>query len=328
MARAIAGGTISFGLVSIPVKLYSATQASAGVSFNMLHAKCGTRLKQQYICPHDNEIVARDEMVKGYEFAKDQYVTFTPEELKALEEKATQTIEIAEFVPLDEIDPVYFDKAYYLGPEKGGEKAYRCSPRRCARPGARRWRATRRAASSTWCCCGPSGRQGGGLVMQQLLYADEVRPFSEVPIADAEVQRGRAEAGQAAHRPDRRRDLRPDAVRGRGRKRIEDDIQRKVEGQEIAVAAPEPEPAQIIDLMEALKASLAQGQGRGGARRGAAPSDGGERARDRAQAGAPLRGQGRGQRHEESRQALTARSGGRAGQRQARPKAICRSASL
>src|SRR3954468_8464685 len=100
MARAIAGATISFGLVSIPVKLYSATQTSAGVSFNLLHAKCGTRLKQQYICPRDEEIVPREDMIKGYEFAKDQYVTFTPEELKQLEEKATQTIEISEFIPL------------------------------------------------------------------------------------------------------------------------------------------------------------------------------------------------------------------------------------
>src|SRR4029077_13204284 len=125
MARAISGATISFGLVSIPVKLYAATQASAGVSFNLLHGKCGSRLKQQYICPRDNELVGREDMVKGYEFSKDQYVTFTTEELKALEEKATQTIEIAEFVPLSKIDPVYFDKAYFLGAEKGGEKAYR-----------------------------------------------------------------------------------------------------------------------------------------------------------------------------------------------------------
>ena len=124
MARAIAGATVSFGLVSIPVKLFAATQASAGVSFNLLHKKCGTRLKQQYICPTDNEIVRRDDMVKGYEFAKDQYVTFTPDELKSLEEKATGSIDIAEFVPLAAIDPVYFDRPYYLGPEKGGDKAY------------------------------------------------------------------------------------------------------------------------------------------------------------------------------------------------------------
>src|ERR1700735_5010521 len=121
MARPIAGATISFGLVSIPVRLYPATQSSAAISFNLLHKKDGSRLKQQYICPRDGEIVSRDEMIKGYEFAKDQYVTFTPEELKSLEEKASSQIEISEFVPSDKIDPVYFDKPYYLGPEKGAD---------------------------------------------------------------------------------------------------------------------------------------------------------------------------------------------------------------
>src|SRR5262249_22768609 len=113
-ARSIASGMISFGLVSIPVKLYSATSPSAGISFNLLHKKCGSRLKQQYICQKDEEKVERDDMVKGYEFAKDRYVTFTKEELEALEAKSTQSIEIAEFVPLDKIDPIYFDKPYYL----------------------------------------------------------------------------------------------------------------------------------------------------------------------------------------------------------------------
>lgn len=123
-ARSISSATVSFGMVAIPVKLYSATEASAGVSFNLLHGKCGTRLKQQYTCPTDNEVVTRDEMVKGYEFTKGRYVTFTEAELKALQEKATQTIDIVEFVPLDKIDPVYFEKSYYLGPDKGGAKPY------------------------------------------------------------------------------------------------------------------------------------------------------------------------------------------------------------
>src|SRR5262245_29338517 len=108
-ARAIGTATVSFGLVSIPVKLYSATQPSAGISFNMLHDKCQTRLKQQYICPKDEEIVPRDQMVKGYEFAKDQYVTFTTDELEALEEKATKSVDITEFVPASKVDPVYFE---------------------------------------------------------------------------------------------------------------------------------------------------------------------------------------------------------------------------
>ncbi len=123
--RSIATGTISFGLVTIPVRLYPAAQPAATVSFNLLHAKDGSRLKQQYVCAKDGEKVERDEMVKGYEFAKDRYVTFTAEELKALDEIATQSIDIAEFVPAADVDPVYFDTAYHLGPDKGGAKAYR-----------------------------------------------------------------------------------------------------------------------------------------------------------------------------------------------------------
>ena len=170
MARAIAGATISFGLVSIPVKLYSATEASAAISFNMLHAKCGTRVKQQYYCPKDNEIVSRNDMVKGYEVAKDQYVTFTPEELKALEESATQLIDIAQFIPAKAIDPVYFDKAYYLGPEKGGEKAYQllaAAMREAGRVALARYAAR---GKQYLVMVRPTVEEPGGLVMQQLLY--------------------------------------------------------------------------------------------------------------------------------------------------------------
>ena len=124
-ARAVLSGTISFGLVSVPVSLFSTSESSASVSFNMLDKKTGTRLKQQYVVPTDsNRVVEKDEIAKGYEFSKGQYVVFSPEELKALDEKATNSIDIAEFVPLDKIDRVYLDKAYFLGPDKGGERAY------------------------------------------------------------------------------------------------------------------------------------------------------------------------------------------------------------
>src|SRR5215471_15745431 len=123
-ARSIASLTISFGMVSIPVKLYSATEASRAISFNLLHKACGSRLKQQYICTKEDVLVGREDMVKGYEFTKDQYVIFTPDELKAMEEAGTHTAEITEFVPLAAVDPVYFDKAYYLAPDKGGAKPY------------------------------------------------------------------------------------------------------------------------------------------------------------------------------------------------------------
>src|SRR5690349_24003421 len=123
-ARSIASLTVSFGLVSIPVKLFSATEASRQISFNLLHKDCGSRLRQQYFCVKEDVPVGRDDMVKGYEFAKDQYVMFTPDELKALEETGTHTIDITEFVPAETVDPVYFDKAYYLAPDKGGAKPY------------------------------------------------------------------------------------------------------------------------------------------------------------------------------------------------------------
>src|SRR5215207_3483332 len=123
-ARSIGGLTIAFGLVSIPVKMFSATEASKAISFNMLHKDCGSRLKQQYLCLKEEVPVAREDIVKGYEFAKDQYVIFTPEELKAMEEAGTHMAEITEFVPLEAVDPVYFDKAYYLAPDKGGAEPY------------------------------------------------------------------------------------------------------------------------------------------------------------------------------------------------------------
>ncbi len=148
-ARSIASLTVSFGLVSIPVKLYSATEASRAISFNLLHKDCGSRLRQQYMCIKEDVPVAREDMVKGYEFAKDQYVTFSPEELKALEEAGTQMAEITEFVPIEAVDPVYFDKAYYLAPDKGGAKPYALFASALRESGAARSAAGQRAASST-----------------------------------------------------------------------------------------------------------------------------------------------------------------------------------
>jgi DNA end-binding protein Ku len=257
MARPIAGATISFGLVSIPVKLYSATQASAGVSFNLLHGKCGTRVKQQYICPRDNELVSRDEMVKGYEIEKDTYVTFTPEELKALEERATETIDIAQFVPVSSIDPVYFDKPYYLSAEKGGEKAYMLL--------AEAMRESGRAALARYAARGkqylvmvrPTTEKPGGLVLQQLLYADEVRPLAEVPLPDVEVREPELKLARQLIDQIAAETFEPTLYHDDVRERIQADIERKRQGQDIATSAPEPQPARIIDLMEALKASLA-----------------------------------------------------------------------
>ncbi len=256
-ARSIASGTISFGLVSIPVKLFSATQSSAAISFNLLHSKCGGRLKQQYICPRDdNAIVPREEMVKGYEFAKDRYVIFTPDELKALEEKSTQQIEIAEFVPAEKIDPVYLDKPYYLGPEKGADRAYRLLTEAMRKSG--------RVALARYAARGKQYlvqirplAEGKGLVMQTLLYKDEVRPIEDVELPEkGEVKPSELALAEQIIQQISSDEFKPEKYEDDVRKRIEAQIQRKVEGQEIQVE-PEKPQTQIIDLMEALKASLA-----------------------------------------------------------------------
>ncbi len=254
--RPLATGTISFGLVSIPVKLFSATEASAAISFNMLHAKCGGRVKQQYICPREDDVVVpREEMVKGYEFAKDRYVTFTPEELKALEEKATQQIEIAEFVPSDKIDPMYFDKPYYLGPEKGADRAYRLLAEAMRRSG--RTALARYAARGKQYLVQIRPLPEGGLVMQTLMYADEIRPFSEVGVEPGEVKPAELALAEQIIQQISTDEFKPEKFHDDVRERIQEQIQRKVEGQEIQIEQPAAPQTQIIDLMEALKASLA-----------------------------------------------------------------------
>lgn len=251
--RSIATGTISFGLVSIPVNLYPATQSSASISFNLLHAKCGSRLKQQYVCAKEGEKVERDDMVKGYEFAKDRYVTFTGEELKALDEIASQTIDIAEFVLEADVDPVYYDRAYHLGPGKGGAKAYRLLALALEKAG--------KAALARYAARGKQylvliRPRSGRLVMQQLYYADEVRPLDEVPLDEAKISDGEVQLALQLIEQTTADAFHPERYEDSVKKRVQEAIEKKVEGQEIQIAAPAPQ-AEVIDLMEALKASLA-----------------------------------------------------------------------
>jgi DNA end-binding protein Ku len=260
-ARAVASANISFGLVSIPVQLFSAGNSAAGISFNLLHGKCGSRLKQQYICPkEDNVVVTRDEMRKGFEFEKDQYVLFTDEELKALEEQATQTVEVTEFVPLASIDPVYFDKAYYLGPDKGGSKAYWLF--------AEVLRRTGRVALAKYAARGKQylvmvRATDEGLVMQQLLYADEVRPFAEVGLSKEPVKEAEMKLATMLVEQSTSEEFRPDEYEDEVRKRIHEQIDKKVKtGQEISSAAPKPKSGDVIDLMEALRRSLDESDAR------------------------------------------------------------------
>jgi len=245
--------TVSFGLVSIPVKLYSATEASRAISFNLLHKTCGSRLKQQYLCIKEEVPVAREDMAKGYEFAKDQYVVFSPEELKAMEEAGTHMAEITEFVPIEAVDPVYFDKAYYLAPDKGGAKPFALL--------ASALRESKRCALGRWAARGKEyivmiRPVEDGLVMQQLLYAGEVRSMKELEIPKTDVKDAELKLAKQLIEQQASDTFDPSVYKDTVRERIEAAVQKKVEGQEITLTEAPEGGAQVIDLMEALRASL------------------------------------------------------------------------
>ena len=269
-ARAMGSATISFGLVSLPVKLYSTAESSRSISFNWIHEACGSRVQQKFWCPKDETLVERDDLVKGYEFAKDQYVLFTPEELKALDAQATESIDIAEFVPLEKVERIYLDRAYYLGPDKGGDRAYRLL--------AAALRETGRAALGSYSA---RGKQyvvlvrpiEEGLLMEQLRYSDEVRPFAEVPLGDGQVKKEEMKLAVQLVEQSAADEYRPEQFEDEVYKRVLALIERKIEGEEItaAPAAVETE-GKIIDLMEALKASLADTGQAGAAKRERKPA--------------------------------------------------------
>jgi len=254
--RAMASATISFGLVSIPIKLFSSGESSTTIRFNQIHEKDGSRLKQQMICAKEGTPVPKEEIVKGYEFAKGQYVLFTAEELKAIEQKATQTIDITEFVKAEQVDRIYVDKAYYVGPDKGGPRAYRLLNQAL-------WE-TGRVAIGKYSARGKQylvmvRPEGEGLIMEQLRYADEVRPFSEVPIDEAEVKPEELQLAVQLVDQASSDEFRPEKYTDEVRERILELIQRKVDGEDITVSPTEEPEHKIIDIMEALKASIAAG---------------------------------------------------------------------
>jgi DNA end-binding protein Ku len=254
-ARSIASLTISFGLVAIPVKLYSATQSSERISFNLLRAKDGSRVKQQYVAVADGKQVERSEMVKGYEFAKDQYVMFSPEELKALEDTTTHAIDIGQFVPLESVDPVYFDGTYYLAPDKGGAKPYTLL--------ATALRKTGQCAVGRWVSRGKEHivvirPMQDGLAMHQLHFKEQVRELKELGIEPAPVSEPELKLAQQLidHLAAKRFD--PNEYQDEFKGRVEAAIQKKVEGKQISLAEAPAASASgnVIDLMEALRASI------------------------------------------------------------------------
>lgn len=252
-AHAVGSGTISFGLVSIPVKLYTAA-SSESVSFNLLHAKCGGRIKQQRFCPVCNEVVENAGLVKGYQFAKDQYVRVQDEELKALEGEASQAIEISEFVPLSTVDPIYFEKTYYLGADKGGEKAYRLLGDAMNKAG--------KVALAKFVMRGKENlvlvrAAQKGLMLHTMYFADEVRSFDEIgkgetaKVNDAEIDLAIRLIAELS-----KPEFKPEQFEDEYRQRVLDLINTKVAGKEITITEPQAQRAQVIDLMAALKESL------------------------------------------------------------------------
>src|SRR5262245_8768722 len=264
-ARSIGSATVSFGLVSIPVRMYVATH-SEQPSFNLIHGVCKSRVKQQTWCPRCERVVERSELVKGREVSKDQYVLFTDDELKALEAAASQSIDIEEFVPLADVDPVYFQDTHYLGPDKGGDKAYQLL--------AEAMRETGMVALAQHVTRGKERLvlirpYDDGLSLHTLYYADEVRAFDEIErgpkatVKDAETSLARKLIEQLAGDG-----FAPEKYHDHWRERLQEAVDRKVAGEEVAAPAPAAASAQVIDIMEALKQSLAREGGRTAAQPG------------------------------------------------------------
>ncbi len=254
-ARASGSGTISFGLVNIPVKLYSANDSSGKISFNQLHAEKKIRLKQQMIDPETGEAVPREKIVKGYEYAKDQYIIIDEEELEKLELATSRSMDITEFVPLSVVDPLYFESGTYLAPEKGAERAYGLL--------VKGLEDMKHAAIAKYVARGKMHLilirpLGNALVMQYLRYADEVKPLSEIPVPDAKITD--AELGLARQfitslaKPT----FDISQYKDEYRERLRDLLDRKVKGESVDLTPVAAPPAKVVDLMEALKASLAR----------------------------------------------------------------------
>jgi DNA end-binding protein Ku len=255
-ARAIGSGTISFGLVAIPVKLYSTVDTTKAVRFNYL-SKDGSRLKQQYIRASDSQIVEREDRVQGYEFAKGQYVTFTEDEIKAMHVESTNAIDIAEFVPLDQVERVYIERVYFLGPDKGAARSYHLLKEAL--------RDTQRAALAKYAVRGKSHlvlvrpfatEASSGLIMEQLKHEDELRSFDDVPLEPTEVKPDELELALTIIDQRVNEKFEPERYEDEVRATMMERIQQKIDGQEISMPPEEAAESKIVDLMEALKASV------------------------------------------------------------------------
>jgi DNA end-binding protein Ku len=252
-SRPVGSGNISFGLVSIPVKLFSATRSRA-VSFNLLHAKDLSRIQQKIYCPVDDAIIDRSELVRGFEVEKGRYVTFTDEDLKKLEASDEQAIEITEFLPLERVDPLYFEESYYLGSESKAAKAYRLLADAMSQSGRIALGRFTMRGKEHLILIRPFGK---GLMLHTVYYSDEVRPAEDVdqaknePVREAELTLAKRLIDELTGK-----DFDPSKYHDHYRERVIEMAQQKAAGQQISEAPAEPRRGQVIDLMSALKASL------------------------------------------------------------------------
>ncbi len=256
-ARSIGSGTISFGLVSIPFKLYTATSAKS-VSFNMLHKGCGSRLKQQLLCPVDNVVVERSDTIRGFEYARDQYVKFTDDELKSMEAARTGVLELQEFVPAESVDFLYIEKTYFIGPDKGGDRAYSLLAQALERNHKLAVGRFAQRGKDNLVIVRPYKK---GLVLHQCYYADEVRSFDDIDTGGSydfkPMELDLADKLIAQLEKDK---FAPENFRDEWADKVKEAVEKKVAGEEISTA-PEAPKAQIIDLLEALKRSVAAADG-------------------------------------------------------------------
>lgn len=269
-ARAIASGTIAFGLVSIPCKLFPSASPSDAIRFNNLHKECGSRVKNQHYCPKHDAVVSRDDLVKGYEFAKGQYVTFEEDELKAVAEQSSGGIDITEFVPIGQVDPIYYAKAYYLGPDGGAGRAYHLLAE-----------ALRRTSLVALAKYSARGKQylvllrpvAEGMVMQQLHYPKEIRAIEDVDIEASDVKESELALAMQLVQQGTSKSFRPGEYHDEVRDRVEALIAKKVDGEDIRQVESDEPKKQVIDLMSALKASLGGDDGDATERKGPQGTD-------------------------------------------------------
>jgi DNA end-binding protein Ku len=262
--RPLRNATITFGLVSIPVRFYSATK-SEDVHFNLLHASCGTRVNRKWWCPYHEKIVSSDELIRGYAVSKNKYVTFTDEEIETLETDDNRALDITEFVDLGQIDPVFFEKAYFLGPAPGGGKTYHllaAAMKDQNKVGVARWVA--------------AGREHlvvlrpyeDGLILHTMYYADEVRDFSAIDIERAPAKEKEVKLAEMLINELTEKEFNPLQYKDEYRRRLMDRIRAKAQGKTIVAEEKEEEKTgKVIDIMDALRRSLEGGRTRVAAKR-------------------------------------------------------------